>query len=309
MKERPLPLGVDLGANRVRVAAISRDAGGRTRLIATGAADIVSDPRDALLLALEGIPGVERRGVVSVRTCDARLRSIRFPSMRTAELRRAVRFEGLSLFGESIDEQTISVRSATIGPETLIAAAPSRKIQEAIDVLGSCGIRVVTVDHEACVLARASQLPLLDIGLERSTLIALASGLPAVRTIALGGAFFTDALAREFGTSRQIAEIRKRTIGLSGAANDALDAYIRALGTQLDALKIGAPERLFVCGNGARLQALRDYISEALGVQVSPVALDPLVETDLPPEVEHAGAFDWYCAIASALPVPIARAA
>jgi Tfp pilus assembly PilM family ATPase len=308
MKERTLPLGVDLGASRVRVAAISKDASGRTRLLATGGADIVDDPREALRLALEGIPRLERRGIAAIRTCDARLRSIRFPRMRMAELRRAVRFEGVSMFGESIDEQTVAVRSATVGPETLVAAAPALKVRETIDVLTSCGIRVTTVDHEACVFTRASQLPLLDIGLERSTLITVANGMPIVRSIPLGGAFFTDALAREFGTSLQIAEIRKRTIGLGGAANYALDAYARALGAQLEALQIGGLQTLFVCGNGARLSSLRTHIADAFGLCVTPVDLRTLIESDLPPEVEHAGAFDWYGAVASALPVRAASA-
>ena len=155
-----LPLGVDLGASRVRVAALVRDATGRTRLLATGGADIVDDPREALRLALEAIPRVERRGIAAIRTCDARLRSIRFPNMRMTELRRAVRFEGVSMFGESVDEDTIAVRSATIGPQTLVAAAPALKVRATIDVLMSCGIRVMTVDHEACILARTPQLPL-----------------------------------------------------------------------------------------------------------------------------------------------------
>ena len=308
MKERTFPLGVDLGASRVRVAYVSRDVAGRTRLLAAGAADIVDDPREALRSALEGIPQGERRGNVAIRTGDARLRAIRFPNMRPAEFKRAVRFEGLSMFG-NVDEQTIAVRSARVGPQTLVAAAPSRKIQETVDVLTSCGIRAVIVDHEACVLARASQLPLLDIGLERSTLIAVDNGVPVVRSIALGGEFFTDALAREFGTTRQIAEMRKRTIGLSGAANDALDAYVRALGAQLEALQIGGNQTLFVCGNGARLSTLRTQIAEAFDLQVRQVDLRSLVESDLPSEVDHAGAFDWYGAVASALPVSVASAA
>ncbi len=303
-----LPLGVDLGASRVRVAALVRDATGRTRLLATGGADIVDDPREALRLALEAIPRVERRGIAAIRTCDARLRSIRFPNMRMTELRRAVRFEGVSMFGESVDEDTIAVRSATIGPQTLVAAAPALKVRATIDVLMSCGIRVMTVDHEACILARTPQLPLLDIGLERSTLIELAGGIPIVRSFPLGGAFFTDALAREFGTSLQIAEIRKRTIGLGGAANDALDAYVRALEAQLEAIQIGA-ETLFVCGNGARLSSLRDKIADAFGLRVTPVDLHSLIESDLPPEVEHAAAFDWYGAVASALPIAATSAA
>lgn len=309
MKERMLPLGIDLGAERIRVAALASGVNGHVRLLAVGAADVNGDPSEALRLALGQLSTGERRCVASIRTCDARLRSIRFPRMRDAELRRAVRFEGVSLFGESAEERTITVRWTSIGGETLVAAAPETKVREIVDLLTSCGLRVISVDHEGCILARAGQLPLLDIGRERSTLLALVNGLPFLRTLPLGGGLFTDALARELGTSRQIAEIRKRTIGLGGAANDALDMYVAALRTELQTFDRGTLERLFVCGNGARLATLRDRISEGLGVPVKPVDLLALTESELPPEVEHVGAFDWFGAVATALPGSLATAA
>ena len=213
------------------------------------------------------------------------------------------------MFGDGVDTDAISVRSATIGEETLVAAAPSRKVRETIDILASCGLRVVTIDHEACAFARAAQLPLLDVGLERSTLIVLANGLPLVRPFALGGAFFSDALAHEFGTSLQVAEIRKRTIGLGGAAAHALDEYVRALGSELDATDARAAEILFMCGNGARLASLREKIAGTFGIRVVPVDLRGLIEADLPAEVGHAGGFDWFGALALALPGRVASAA
>jgi Tfp pilus assembly PilM family ATPase len=309
MKGCSLPLGVDIGASRVRVAAVAITATGRTRLLGTGAADVADDPCEAVRLALAQVPTVERRCITAVRTCDARLRLIRFPEMGATELRRAVRFEGVSMFGGALDEDTIAVRSATVGEDTLVAAAPSRKIRETIDTLSSCGLRVMRVDHEACVLTRAAQLPLLDIGLERSTLIALVNGLPLVRPFQLGGAFFSDALAREFGTSLQVADIRKRTIGLGGGADHSLDAYVRALGAELESLEARAFQTLFVCGNGARLSALRERIADAFGVRVVPIDLSALMDLDLPPEVEHTGAFDWFGSVALALPAQAASAA
>ncbi|HTX03755.1 MAG TPA: hypothetical protein VMD07_08765 [Candidatus Acidoferrales bacterium] len=308
MKERMLPLGIDLGASRVRVAALAMGPTGRTRLLATGAADVVDDPREALRLALTGVPAFDRRCVIAIRTCDARLRLIRFPGMRATELRRAVRFEGVSMFGDANEQEGVAVRSATIGEDTLVAAVPSRKVRQIIDVATSCGLRVVTVDHEACALTRAARLPLLDIGLDRSTLIALVNGVPLVRPLPLGGAFFTDALAREFGTSIQLAEIRKRTIGLGGAAHDALDAYVRELTSELEQLEV-RPQTLFVCGNGARLSDLREKIADACGIRVVPVTLQALIESDLPPEVELTGALDWFGALSLALPAQATSAA
>lgn len=309
MKERTLPLGIDLGTSRVRVVAVARSAAQGLRLLGMGVADVDGDRADALRRALSQIGTTERLCRVAIPARDARLRAVQFPSMRGAELRRAIRFEGVSMFGPAASEQSIAVRSASFGQETLVAAAPSEKVRDTLGLLRSCGLRPVMIDHEACVLVRGSQLPLLDIGFEGSTFVGSRNGMPYVRSFALGGATFTHALSREYGCTFEIAEIRKRAIGLCGAANDALEAYARALGATLEEAAIAPGAGLFVCGNGARLSALREKIAQNHGVRVLPVTLDAMLASALPAEVESAAAFDWFGAIACALPSDAAHAA
>ncbi|MGH7714806.1 MAG: hypothetical protein ACREML_02305 [Vulcanimicrobiaceae bacterium] len=212
------------------------------------------------------------------------------------------------MFGEAADPDGIVVRSLTLksaaqgGRQTLVAAAPIEKVRRTLQMTASCGLRAVSVDHEACVLARASQLPLLDVGLERSTLVAANDGVPVVRSFELGGAFFSDAMAREFVTSLTVAEVRKRTIGLGGAATESVHAYIRALALQTEGIAFDSPPRLYVCGNGARLASLREQIAETLCLRVVPADVGNLVESDLPREVMVSGGYDWFGAIAAALP-------
>jgi Tfp pilus assembly PilM family ATPase len=313
MKERVLPLGVDIGSIRVRVAALLRRADGTLRLLGVGAADIDGDVIQALGLALSQVSTVERRCVASVRVSDARLRCVSLPTMSARELRQALRFEGISMFGESARADEIVVRSSTLRVakegrhQTLVAAAPIQKVQSTVTTLASCGLRAISVDHEACVLARAAQTPLLDIGADRSSFVAIARGAPVIRSFELGGAFFTDALAREFGTSTSVAETRKRTVGLAGAAAEAVHTYVQTFVTQLEGVEI--PATLYVCGNGARLSVLREAIAETLKVRVVPANAGSLVECDMPTEVAHSGGFDWFSAIALALPAPLASTA
>lgn len=314
MKERVLPLGVDIGTSRVRVAALLRRTNGTLRLLSVGAADVDEDVDEAVRQALSQVATVERRCIASIRVRDARLRCVSLPDMSGRELRQALRFEGISMFGESVEANQIVVRTSMLAGaekgrhQTLVAAAPVEKVQRTLATLSDCGLRAVSVDHEACVLARAAQTPLLDVGAERSSFIAVSHGVPVIRSFEFGGSFFTDALAREFGTSLSVAETRKRTVGLAGAATEAVHTYIRTLEAQLEGIEPSS-STLYVCGNGARLSELRERIAERLGMRAVPASPSNLVECDVPIEVANSGGYDWFSAIAAALPARPASAA
>lgn len=306
--QRWLPLGVDIGAARVRIAALRSQRDGSVRLEAVGAADVAESAAVALRAALEQVDTPERSCIATVRSAEARLRSIVLPTMQARHAQQVIRFEGAALF-DCDEREAIAVRSSTKRLEdgrrqALIAAAPARRVKEIIALLAGAGLRAVCIDHEACALARMRQLPLLDVGLTQSTLIAMSEGLPFARTLPIGGASFTQALMAEFGMSLDVAEARKRTIGLGGAGAHALDGLARAVTEELQAIPQATPGVLYVCGNGARLVGLRERIHEESGVDVQPVTLRASLASGLPAEVERSAAVDWFVAVAAAFPSP-----
>jgi Tfp pilus assembly PilM family ATPase len=306
MSER-LPLGIDLGESRVRVAALARK-GSAVRLIGIGCADVVGTVEEALAAALRELGSGHAKAVTMIRACEARLRSTRFPAISSRETRRATYFEGVASFGDQ--PEPIAVRSMALrhdcGEERmLIAAARVATVQRAATILKSARLSAVRIDHEGCVLARTGQLPLLDIGLRRSTLVVLSGGIPVVRTIPLGGLDFTNALANELGTDVETAEIRKRTIGLGGAGSAALQAFCASIAGEFRALREDEglhANRLRLSGNGARLPDLMPALEHLLGLEISPVTLDELLVADLPPHVVNTAALDSFSAVAAALP-------
>lgn len=312
MSER-LPLGIDLGASRIRVAALAW-RGGSLSLVGVGCADVTGTPEEALVAALRELDAGHVAAVTMIRTYDASLRSTRFPPLSNREQRRAAYFEGVASFGK--EGQPVAVRSMAVRHDCgedrmLIAATPVAAVQRAVAVLKGAGLRAVRIDHEGCVLSRTRQLPLLDIGLRRSTLVALSGGIPIAKTIRVGGADFTNALADELGIDAETAEIRKRTIGLGGAGSGVLADYCAAVGAELRALRDGEgmpATHLRVCGNGARLPQIIAALERELAVNVSPVVLDELLVSDLPGEAATFTALDSFGAIAAALPNRSARA-
>lgn len=306
MSER-LPLGIDLGQSRVRVAALAGQ-GESLRLVGLGCADVTSTPAEALAAALRDLDADQKTAVTMIRTCDASLRSARFPALSNREARRAAYFEGIASFGD--EDGPIAVRSMALRHDCgedrmLIAATPVVAVQQAIAVLMSAGLRASRIDHEGCVLARSRQLPLLDIGLRRSTLVALSGGIPIARTIMLGGIHFTNALADELGIDAEMAELRKRTIGLGGAGSVALGEFCATVASELAALRDGegiATAHLYVSGNGARLPQIIPALERTLAIRISPVVLRDLLATDLPDQAATFAALDSFNAIVAAIP-------
>ena len=305
-----LPLGIDLGLARVRVAALSLAQDGTVKLDAIGAADVVESQATALASAVSQLGVNERRCIPMMRLPGARLRSVQLPPMKRRQADRAIRFEGISLFPaenrEHIVVRSIDRRADDGGRRVLIAAASIRQIRETMAIAASAGLRPVCLDHEICALTRLGQLPILDIGFNQSTLIAVAEGVPVAHVIHLGGEHFTHALAADLGVDYSAAEARKRTVGLGGAATGAVDAFISALCEQTTVLRSARDawnETLYICGNGSRLLELRERIAAEIMVNVVPISLRGKVATTLPLEVERSGAIDWFAAIAAAIPV------
>ena len=305
---RRLPLGIDLGAARIRVVALSRESDGALRLAGAGAADVGDDRAAALRSALEQAKTRERRCIAMIRACDARLRTITLPPMSRRETNRAIRFEALTDFrteGERVAVRSLVLGSSSGGERTmLLAATASHTVAETMSLLSSAGLRPACVDHEGCVLARVAETPLLDVGFTQSTLVASIEGTPAVHVFPIGGRDFTKALARDYGTTEEVAEGRKRTIGLGGAAQDVLESFLRALAAELRSLRDYGLNvtAIRLCGNGARLSELRDAIENELSVRALPVELAVGLVEDLPLEAQQCAAVDWFGAIAAALP-------
>ena len=309
MKERRLPLGIDIGAARVRVVALSMQSNGSFRLLGAGAADVVDHPRSALTFALQQVSTPERRCVAMIRSCDSSLEKVVLPPMSGREANRAARLQALTSF--DAEAEALAVRpvllecNARRERRMLIASAPSRIVRETIRILEGAGLRPICVDHEACALMRAAGSTLLDIGFARSTLVAIAEGAPVLRMLGIGGTHFTKALARDYGVEEDIAEHRKRTVGLTGAAKDVLGHFVQSLGAELHALRDTEGldvTSLRLCGNGARLPELRENIERQLGVRVEAVHFDDRLVSELPSEVQRSASMDWFSAVAAALP-------
>jgi Tfp pilus assembly PilM family ATPase len=300
-----LPLGVDVGAARTRVALLERDAAGAVRLIAVATRPTGDDAAAAIAAACAELATSERRCVLALGQPDALLRTAAFPAMRRTERARAARFEASRFVPYPLAEADVRVHAET--RERCIVGIVRRSALDA-RVLGAkrARLRPVAVDDVAFALMRAFPYAdaIVDVG-ERATVLVLPNEpLPAVRAFATGGAAFTEAVVASLGVDAPTAEQRKRSVGLAGAGDRVRDELVEQLATALIEHRASArtePRAIALAGNGARLAGFAEALERAVAIPVRLGALPTGVSRGLPADVVRAASPDWGLAFGLAL--------
>ena len=300
-----LPLGIDLGTTRVRVALAERRPTGKVHLVAAASRHAGNDPATAIAEARNELGTRERRCVLGIAAPHALLRETVFPLMRSAERRRAARFEAARFAAFPIDDTTLRIVARENGAY-VIGAARRSLLAERVNTARRAGLRPVAVDDAAYALMRVFPRvdAIIDAGRSGTSLVIARPGIPFVRRFAIGGGELTAAVAGALGVSASQAEERKCTIGMAGAGDAARDALIDELVSTLTEFRANANEpvrSIALTGNGARLAGLGEALERAIAIPVSVAPLPDDVSGALPSDVLRAAAPDWALAFGLAL--------
>jgi Tfp pilus assembly PilM family ATPase len=313
---RSLPLGIDIGTTRIRIAETARDEDG-ILLKSVSVIDLEEKtevPHDEQYLGariaqtLRELNIRERRCIAAAGDPDSVLRTVSFPPMRPRERERAGTFEAMRYIDYPIEEAV--VRTLPIDPgKSLYALGIMRRarMDRILRILRIAGLRASAIDHEACALQRAFPYAdaVLDTGLAVSRLYAF-NGKQAPLGILLDGGshIFTQAIAQGLSVDLPTAEKRKRAIGLSGAGEGEMSAYAASVGRAfLTARNQGMPEihRLILTGNGARLAGLADRIERDTGCSADVASHLGVERTDYQRDITRASAPDWALSVGLSL--------
>jgi Tfp pilus assembly PilM family ATPase len=315
VRRRPLPLGIDLGTARLRVAYAERDRAGAPRVVAVATRDVeTSLETDADIDALAAIVDElaretgagTRRAVIAVPTAEAAIRVVRFPKMRWAERRRAAAFEAERFAGWDAKNVRTLVRVHAVNRvERLHAVGAVREAALAarLRVLKRAGLRAAGVDFCAYALRRAfpNADAVLDVGFRRSVLYGFAADGPIATALPGGGEFVTGAIGAALSIERHVAERRKRILGTAGAGEEARGELVAQAATAIGKLRASVPvRRIAMTGNGARLSGLAADIESATQALVEVPVSDLLQGGAYPEDVVRAAAPDWAMAAALA---------
>jgi Tfp pilus assembly PilM family ATPase len=301
-----LPLGIDVGAARTRVALVERNPMGMPRLVEVATRATGDDPAQAIAAACAELATRERRCVLALGPPDAVLRTAAFPAMRRTERARAARFEASRFVAFPLREATVRVHGEAAG-RCIVGVARRGALDARVRAAKAARLRPVAVDDASFALMRAFPYAdaVVDVGERASVLVLPNDPLPAVRAFTTGGRAFTDAVVASLGVDEAAAEQRKRSIGLAGAGDLARDALVEQLATALIEHRASArtePRAIALAGNGARLAGFAQALERAVAI---PVRLGALPCADgaagLPADVVRAASPDWGLAVGLAL--------
>lgn len=299
-------LGIDIGTERTRVALVERRRGRALRLLAVAARPTGEDPAAAIRAARAELGARERRCVFAVGSRDALLQLVPFPPMTTAERQRAASFGAMRAASFPLHDVHV-IDGGAPDARALVTAARRSTLETLRSTARRAGVRILAVDHAAFALVRAVEAggaAIIDLGADGTRLALPAVPIPVVRTIALGGAAITAAIASALEIPRERAEERKRLVGTAGAgetARRALLEEIAAILVDLRAVTGDGPGQIVLSGNGARLPAFALDLAAATGTAVSCVRLRDDLETCGPADVMRSAAPDWALAVGLAL--------
>jgi Tfp pilus assembly PilM family ATPase len=297
-RKTTLPLGVDIGRSRVRIALAECEPNATPKLLAVAARDHLGDPAGAMLAALDELQTDERRCVLALAPPDALLAAADLPPMSPWERICAARFEAARFIDYPLAEAAVSLVRTSTQQRWAIGIVRRSALAAMLGAARSAHLKPLAVDDMAFALRRAHPGAdgVIDIGDDATRLTLFGEPVPYVVRLPVGGERLTQAIAQSLGIDVAAAEERKRRIGFSGAGEAQCDALIASLAEALaDARGAGFTDvrDIVLCGNGSRISGFEEAIARATGHAVRAATLPPDCSDTLPQDVLRAAAADW----------------
>ncbi len=306
-----LPLGIDLGSTRARVALAEAHRNGSTRIRAVVARDLpdgvaaptqITEPElvAAVLEEMMAELGArERRCVLALSASASALRFVTFPMMSWAERVRAARYEAQRFSGWDLEAERAVVRVHAVDRANgifAIGVARPDAIETRVAAVRKAGLRAVALDHDALALRRLfpEYDAIVDVGAEQSNVHLFGERGPSTVVVDSGGASVTKGIAAELALDLDTAERRKRILGCAGAGVAARVEVIGAIAGVLERARARTRlGRIALTGNGARIPNFARELEEATDAITDMVVPDLLRSDVYPDDVVRAASPDW----------------
>ena len=244
--------------------------------------------------------GVKSKQVISAVPGRAVImKKVQMPKQDPAELEANIEFEAQNVIPENLENVNLDhqiVHEANDGNkmDVLLVAVKKEIVNSYADAIGEAGLTPTVMDvdyfalenmYEANYAAEAETgvIGIIHIGAQYTSVTLLQNGISTFTgDLSLGGAYFTESLARQLGVAVEAAETFKTTGLLDGKKGLDLEATLRPTSEELaeeirrtvslygavpsedgDGLKM-----IFLSGGGAKLAGLRVLLEERMGVPV-----------------------------------------
>jgi len=224
-------------------------------------------------------------------------RLIQLPALTDKELASAINWEAeqyipLPIKDVILQYKVINKNEASGGEtkmDVLLIAAPKRVVQKYITVVKDAGLSPEALETESAALTRSLTKPtdpptiIVSMGALSTELVLAQNGnVLFTRSIATGGVNLTKAIIAEFNLPQKQAEEYKQTYGiledkLSGKVASVLKPILDIIITEIlkaveyarSHAKNSQVMRVVICGGGAFLPGLSEFLVERTSLEVS----------------------------------------
>jgi type IV pilus assembly protein PilM len=244
--------------------------------------------------------GVKSKQVISAVPGRAVImKKVQMPKQDPAELEANIEFEAQNIIPESLqnvnlDHQVLSEIDGGNKLDVLLVAVKKEIVNSYTAVIEAAGLTPAVIDVDYFALENMYEtnyltddesgvVALINIGAQYTTITLLQNAVSTFTgDLSLGGAYFTDSLARQLNVATESAEAFKTTGVAEGKNQAEFDATLRSSSEELAeevrrtvSLYGAAPSEdgdglktIFLSGGGAKLSVVRSLFEERMGVPV-----------------------------------------
>ena len=244
--------------------------------------------------------GVKSKQVISAVPGRAVImKKVQMPKQEPAELEANIEFEAQNVIPENLenvnlDHQVLQEAEDGNKMDVLLVAVKKEIVNSYADAIQEAGLTPTVMDVDYFALENMYEanyagesengvVGIIHIGAQYTSMTLLQNGISIFTgDLSLGGAYFTESLARQLGVSIEDAETFKTTAVLDGNKDMDLESTLRPMSEELaeeirrtvslygafpsddgDGLKV-----LYISGGGAKLPGLRTLLEERMAVPV-----------------------------------------
>jgi type IV pilus assembly protein PilM len=304
-------LALNIGSQRISMGVFTHTKKGLV-LKSHGATNILADPATeaaripqvqlAIKELAKSLKLGKQKAAYALSGQSVFVRFVKLPPLEEENVEELVRFEAQQNIPIPIDEivwDWEKLQGSGIETEVVLVAIKSESLNDLNAVVAETGLGTRMVDSAPTALYNslrynypdlAEPTLLLDVGAKTSNLVYAEGDKFFARSVPVGGAALTTAIAKDYNLSFAEAENTKLTSGLvtlSGGHAEQLDEASAALGTvirgALNRLTAeisrttqlyrsqqggGAPQRVLLAGGCANLPYLSEFLQEKLNLPV-----------------------------------------
>ncbi len=299
--------GLDIGRSFIKVVEV-KISGKKKFLTAaanapTPAGGIQTDAPLEMKKVSDAIKAVVKASGVKGNKCNVSIvesqvvtRLIQMPNLTDKELSSAINWEAdqyipLPLKDVNLQYKVVSkpIQGKSGKMDVLLVAAPKRVVEKYVKLVHDSDLQLSAIETESSSLARALAAPgdlpavIVSLGAASCELVLVKEGnVLFTRSVSTGGYTLTRAVMAEFNMSQVQAEQYKHTYGLlanqlGGKVVNVLKPLLEVVVLEiLKALEYSRSHlqgtvfsRIIICGGGAYLPGLSEYLTTRTSLEVS----------------------------------------